>query len=189
MIPEPLNYYRLLGAWPSDDDATLRKAFRKRALLKHPDKHGNSAAAKEDFQKIQNAYDVLANPTARAEYHIKVMRRIMNLRNLESQCRSRCHHAATYDMRFRRELFGISFQNVHRLRHIVMHYGSLLNVSVERYQEIYNTTVAELAEAQRELAERAMAARRLEGHIRNKMRELEHYRREIEVLQSEYIPA
>ena len=38
---------------------TLKKKYHKLALLNHPDKNGNSVEAKENFQKIGEAYEVL----------------------------------------------------------------------------------------------------------------------------------
>jgi len=38
---------------------TLKKKYHKLALLNHPDKNGNSVEAKEKFQKIGEAYEVL----------------------------------------------------------------------------------------------------------------------------------
>jgi len=46
----------------SADD--IKKAYRKEALVKHPDRGGD----KEEFQALQAAYDVLSNPEKRAEY-------------------------------------------------------------------------------------------------------------------------
>ncbi|KAK4196439.1 hypothetical protein QBC40DRAFT_258050 [Triangularia verruculosa] len=206
MASQPLNYYRLLGARPDDDDATVRRAFLRKALEKHPDKHGNSAQSTEDFQNLQSAYEAINNPATRAEYHLQVMCRVMNLRNLESQCRSRCQHATTYDLTFRRRLCNISLQSVNRLRHTVMYYRSRLETErsnlnarisnelsehlnrIHNYQDMLNMAVQELAQERRELVERAMAVRVSQVHIRNKMRELQYYRREIQNLQAEYAP-
>ncbi|KAK0671290.1 hypothetical protein QBC41DRAFT_300719 [Cercophora samala] len=214
MISEPLNLYRQLGARPSDDDAAVRGAFKRKTLEKHPDKHNNSTEAKKEFQELQRAHDILTNPIARREYHINVMQRILRLGNLKHQSLSWCHRAAAHELPFRKQLFSISFQTVQRLRYTVRFYQARLNaerasfnahasdgltktghhiledsVSVRQYQQIYDTSVEELAEAQRELAERAMAVRAMEWRIRLKMREIEHCRREVEGLQHEYIQA
>lgn len=61
------NYYSILGI--TDDHASaneIKKAYRKRTLEEHPDKHGNSPEATAKFQDIQRAYDVLSDPKRRA---------------------------------------------------------------------------------------------------------------------------
>ena len=61
----PEDLYRLLGADRSASAEDLKKAYRKAALLAHPDKPTGS---KEKFQAVNEAYTVLSNPDARAEY-------------------------------------------------------------------------------------------------------------------------
>ena len=39
----------------------LNSRYRKLALIMHPDKHGNSSAAKKDFQELLNHYKVLGD--------------------------------------------------------------------------------------------------------------------------------
>lgn len=53
-------------------DATedqIKKAFKKLAIKYHPDKNRDDPdAAKEKFQKIANAYEVLSDPEKRRIY-------------------------------------------------------------------------------------------------------------------------
>ena len=53
-------------------DATedqIKKAFKKLAIKYHPDKNRDEPEkAKEKFQKIANAYDVLSDPEKRRIY-------------------------------------------------------------------------------------------------------------------------
>jgi DnaJ family protein C protein 3 len=58
------NYYSLLGCARDADDATLKKAYRAAALIAHPDKGGTD----EEFQAINEAWQVLSDATKRADY-------------------------------------------------------------------------------------------------------------------------
>ena len=56
--------YGLLGLQRNASADDIKKAYRKEALVKHPDRGGN----KEEFQKMQAAYEVLSDPDKRAHY-------------------------------------------------------------------------------------------------------------------------
>jgi len=56
--------YEKLGVSKDDDEATIKKAYRKLAVKKHPDKGGDPA----EFQEIQRAYDVLSDEKKRKIY-------------------------------------------------------------------------------------------------------------------------
>ncbi|KAJ2333846.1 hypothetical protein GGI00_002129 [Coemansia sp. RSA 2681] len=62
-------YYELLGVLRSADDSELKKAYRKQALIWHPDKnHGNTEEATRIFAEIKEAYETLSDPQERAWY-------------------------------------------------------------------------------------------------------------------------
>ncbi|KAJ2883417.1 hypothetical protein H4R27_002784 [Coemansia aciculifera] len=62
-------YYELLGVLRSADDSELKKAYRKQALIWHPDKnHGNTEEATRVFAEIKEAYETLSDPQERAWY-------------------------------------------------------------------------------------------------------------------------
>ncbi|KAJ2342207.1 hypothetical protein GGH91_003597, partial [Coemansia sp. RSA 2671] len=62
-------YYELLGVLQSADDSELKKAYRKQALIWHPDKnHGNTEEATRIFAEIKEAYETLSDPQERAWY-------------------------------------------------------------------------------------------------------------------------
>lgn len=62
-------YYETLGVERDADDDTLKKSYRKLALLWHPDKNiANEVEAKQKFQLIQQAWEVLQDPQERAWY-------------------------------------------------------------------------------------------------------------------------
>ena len=60
-------YYKLLGVKKGDDDATIKKAYRKMAMKWHPDKN-KSPGAEEKFKQIAVAYDVLSDKNKRTIY-------------------------------------------------------------------------------------------------------------------------
>ena len=57
-------YYKRLGVEKTATYDEIRKAFRKLALKKHPDRGGD----KEEFQELQAAYEVLADKEKRDLY-------------------------------------------------------------------------------------------------------------------------
>jgi DnaJ-class molecular chaperone len=68
------DHYKTLGVKKSDNEATIRKAYKKLALKWHPDKHnGNDedkAKAGKMFREINEAMNVLGDP-AKREAHDK----------------------------------------------------------------------------------------------------------------------
>lgn len=62
-------YYELLGVEPTATDSEIKKAYRKKALLLHPDKNPHDVAgANARFTLISAAYEVLADPQERSWY-------------------------------------------------------------------------------------------------------------------------
>src|SRR5438105_13041396 len=59
--------YGLLGVHPGASAEEIRLAYRQRAMLWHPDRN-SCADAEETFKLIRSAYEVLRNPSRRADY-------------------------------------------------------------------------------------------------------------------------
>ena len=62
------DYYKTLGIERGASDAEVQKAYRKLARKYHPDMNPDDQSAKEKFQAIQRAYDVLSDPEKRRLY-------------------------------------------------------------------------------------------------------------------------
>eukprot|EP01033_Poteriospumella_lacustris_P008585 gene8585-6179_t len=65
--------YSVLGVPRSADDFALKRQYRALALQVHPDKNPHPDA-KAAFDAIQDAYDVLANPSKRCDYDKELMK-------------------------------------------------------------------------------------------------------------------
>jgi molecular chaperone DnaJ len=60
--------YAVLGVAEDADGKTISRAYRRRARELHPDTHPDDRAAAERFKEVTAAYDVVGDPTKRAEY-------------------------------------------------------------------------------------------------------------------------
>ena len=64
------DYYIILKIAPSATIPEIKKAYRKLALLYHPDKNNNDALSALKFAEIKEAYEVLTDP-AKKEYYLQ----------------------------------------------------------------------------------------------------------------------
>uniref|UniRef100_A0A8C9TUT0 DnaJ homolog subfamily C member 10 n=1 Tax=Scleropages formosus TaxID=113540 RepID=A0A8C9TUT0_SCLFO len=62
------DYYQLLGLSKDASTREIRQAFKKLALVMHPDKNPNDESAHEKFLKINRAYEVLKDEELRRKY-------------------------------------------------------------------------------------------------------------------------
>jgi len=62
------DYYESLGVARTATADEIKKAHRKLALKYHPDRNKSNKEAEEKFKEIQEAYDVLSDPTKRQNY-------------------------------------------------------------------------------------------------------------------------
>ena len=61
-------YYDALLITPQATEIEIKKAYRKQAILLHPDKNPNDPEAHAKFQAVGEAYQVLSDPQLRAAY-------------------------------------------------------------------------------------------------------------------------
>ncbi|KAI5299145.1 DnaJ-like protein 1 [Ascosphaera pollenicola] len=61
-------YYDLLGVPPTATELEIKKAYKKQAIINHPDKNPGDEEANARFQAIGEAYQVLIDKDLRAAY-------------------------------------------------------------------------------------------------------------------------
>lgn len=72
------NYYDTLGVTRDASQDTVKKAYQKLALQYHPDRNiGKEEQAQIHFHEVSEAYEIISDPTKRAEYdrfgHLKIV--------------------------------------------------------------------------------------------------------------------
>lgn len=62
------DYYEVLGITKGASADEIKKAYRKKAILHHPDKNPGDKTAEEKFKEAAEAYDALSDPNKKARY-------------------------------------------------------------------------------------------------------------------------
>lgn len=78
------DFYVLLGVSPLASFEEVKEAYRRQALLCHPDKNRDKNAT-EQFQRLAQAWETLRDPQRRREYDLKVLKHWRN--NVEYEVR------------------------------------------------------------------------------------------------------
>ncbi|KAJ8213762.1 hypothetical protein LV158_003591 [Aspergillus fumigatus] len=70
MLPSTVlhDYYAILGIPQSADPASIKSAYKRLALVKHPDRRRNEPKATAEFQLLNAAYEQLRDVDRRREY-------------------------------------------------------------------------------------------------------------------------
>jgi len=71
---QPRTYYTLLGITQDASPKEIEKAYKRQALIHHPDRNPNDSQTQSTnkFQKLAEAYEVLRDPVKRRKYDVKV---------------------------------------------------------------------------------------------------------------------
>nr|VVW87914.1 unnamed protein product [Nymphaea colorata] len=66
-IPNP---YKVLGIQQDATEEQIKEGFKRRSKKYHPDRNKTDPKAKEKFEKIVNAYELLKDPERRRMYDL-----------------------------------------------------------------------------------------------------------------------
>ena len=67
ILEQGQDYYKILDVSTEVSEADLKKAYRKLALIIHPDKN-KATGAGEAFKKVGKAYEILSDPEKKKKY-------------------------------------------------------------------------------------------------------------------------
>ena len=73
-----MNYYQVLGVKYSASHDEIKRAYRRLAVKYHPDKNPDPEA-ENIFKSINEAYDVLGDPSKKSRYDLKVQDPFVNI--------------------------------------------------------------------------------------------------------------
>ncbi len=61
-------YYNILGVERNATSEEIKKAYRKKAMEHHPDRHQGDKSKEAEFKKINEAYATLSDEQKKAHY-------------------------------------------------------------------------------------------------------------------------
>ena len=62
------DYYKILGVEKNASEHDIKKAYRKLAIIHHPDKNPDNLEAADKFKEIGEAYETLSDPEKKARF-------------------------------------------------------------------------------------------------------------------------
>lgn len=62
------DYYKILGVSRNADAKEIKQVYRKLAMKYHPDRNPGNKASEEKFKEVNEAYQVLSDPSKRSRY-------------------------------------------------------------------------------------------------------------------------
>lgn len=66
------NYYEILGVDQTADAATIRAAYKRMAMIYHPDRNAGDKRAEEIFKTVNEAYHTLSDPLKKSRYDARL---------------------------------------------------------------------------------------------------------------------
>ena len=88
--------YETLGVSRDANISTIRKAHRTLVLKHHPDRNEDSVTARDTFQAMQQAYELLSDPHRRSQYDNQIRRQGERLyRELSNEEKPYCYRYAS----------------------------------------------------------------------------------------------
>eukprot|EP00249_Psilotum_nudum_P021498 c28127_g1_i2 orf=394-2814(-) len=113
------DYFSMLGLarFQEIDPSVLRREYRKKAMLVHPDKNMGNQSAEEAFKCLQNAYEVLLDSAKRKAYEEELKREevIMALKRFWSDAHQNGRYGPTEERDKRSENEGEASANSRRI--------------------------------------------------------------------------
>ncbi len=106
---EFIDYYKILGLDKKATEADVKKAYRKLARKHHPDLNPNDTSAKQKFQQINEANEVLSDPAKRAKYD-KYGKDWMHAEEFEKQRQQQAQYQKQYGQSGGRQRTSGSFE-------------------------------------------------------------------------------
>lgn len=90
-----VNYYQILGVPSTATDKEIKLAFKRLAILYHPDKNQGNEQYEEQFKIVNEAYQALSDPTKRAFHDLRLQYALEHARLRQQQQDQQARYAQT----------------------------------------------------------------------------------------------